>query len=218
MNRTFSILFLRKGLLTAATASCQSAPDKEETSSVIDQRPAQTLLDETNSYLGKKFAEFNKQKLPYDQKLEAKTKQEQRELAARNAATLHERKSLSTEDNYYLGMLEHLAGNGDAALASMRLFLKKDPDGVKAYNDRNVDVLYAVSKNLVPEAESAVASYMHHQPQDIEDRYKMELIITDALYRAKEYGRMTAHAKEMLDAAKIFAGSGKSDVFKRDDM
>src|SRR5260370_3594532 len=46
----------------------------------------------------------------------------------------------------------------------------------------------------------------------------MELSITDALYRAKEDGRMSAQAKEMLDAAKIFAGSGKSDVFKRDDM
>ena len=218
MNRTFSILFLCIGLLAAVTASGQSLPAKEEASSVIDQRPAQMLFDETNSYLSKKFAEFNKEKLPYDQKLEAKTKQEQRELAARNAATLHERKSLSVEDNYYLGMLEHLAGNGDAALESMRLFLTEDPDGIKAQMARNVVVLYAVSKNLVPEAESAVASYMHHRPQDIEDRYKMELIITDALYRAKEYGRMTAHAKEMLDAANSFAVTRKSDVFKRDDM
>ncbi len=218
MNRIFSILFLCIGLLTAATASGQSAPAIEETSSVIDRRPAQTLFDETNSYLGNKFTEFNKQKLPYDQKLEAKTKQEQRELAARNAATLHKRKSLSAEDNYYLGMLEHLAGNGDASLESMRLFLKQDLDGVKAQTARNVVVLYAVSKNLVSEAESAVASYMHHQPQDIEDRYKMELIITDALYRAKEYGRMITHAKEMCDAANSFALARKSDVFKRDDM
>jgi thiol-disulfide isomerase/thioredoxin len=218
MNRTLSILLLFVGLLPGTTAYCQSTPAKEETSSAIDQRPAQTLFDETNSYLTKKFAEFNKQNLPYDPKLESKTKQEQRELAARNAAMLHKHKSLSAEDTYYLGMLEHLAGHGDAALESMRLFLNKDPDGEKAQRARNVVVLYAVSKNFIPEAESAVASYMHHQPQDIEDRYKMELIITDALYRAKEYGRMSAHAKEMLDAANSFARARKSDVFKRDEM
>jgi thiol-disulfide isomerase/thioredoxin len=115
-------------------------------------------------------------------------------------------------------MLEHLAGNGVAALESMRLFLTNDPDGEKSQTARNVVVLYAVKKDLIPEAEAMLVSYLSHRPQDIEDRYKMELIITDALYRAKQYGRMTAHAKEMLDAANSFASARKSDVFKRDDM
>ena len=43
-------------------------------------------------------------------------------------------------------MLHHLAGDADAALATMRLLLKDDPDGQKAQAARNVVVLYAVKK------------------------------------------------------------------------
>jgi thiol-disulfide isomerase/thioredoxin len=75
-----------------------------------------------------------------------------------------------------------------------------------------------VKTDLIPEAEASVIAYLNHHPQDIEDRYKMELLITDGLYRAKEYVRMTAHAKQMLDVANSFAIARKSDVFKRDDM
>src|SRR3972149_987164 len=53
-----------------------------------DTRTAQALYEEANDYLEKKFAEFNKQKLAYDPKLEANTKQQQKDLAVRNAATI----------------------------------------------------------------------------------------------------------------------------------
>ncbi len=215
---TRPILFLCCVLLTVATAFGQTAPAKEDSVSVSDKRSAQALFEEANSYLGRRYVEFNKQNLPYDAKLETQTKQEQRELATRNAAILRTRKSLSSDDQYYLGMLQHTAGNVDGALEAMRLFLKNDPDGEKSQTARNVVVLYAVKKDLIPEAEASVLAYLNHRPQDIEDRYKMELLITDALYRAKEYVRMTAHAKQMLDAANSFAIARKSDVFKRDDM
>ena len=80
-------------------------------------------LKKHTSYVDKKFAEFNKQKVPYDQKLEAKTKQEQKDLAAKYAAVLQARKSLTDTDVYYLGMLHHLAGNADGALEAMRRYL-----------------------------------------------------------------------------------------------
>ena len=34
-----------------------------------DTRPAQALYEDANGYLGRKYQEFNKQKLPYDAKL-----------------------------------------------------------------------------------------------------------------------------------------------------
>ena len=73
-----------------------------------DNRPAQALYEDANGYLGRKYQEFNKQKLPYDPKLEAQTKKEQKELAVKNAATLQARSHLSEEDVYYLGLLQHL--------------------------------------------------------------------------------------------------------------
>lgn len=183
-----------------------------------DKRPAQELFEDANGYLGRRFQEFNKKKLPYDAKLEAQTKKEQQDLAIKNAATLQARGSLKADDLYYLGMLHHLAGDADGALATMRLLLKDDPDGQKAQTARNVLVLYAVKKNLIPEATAAVEAYTRHQPQSADDRYRMELLITDAYMRAKDYASMTTHAKEMLAASKKFIETNKGEVFRRDEM
>jgi len=183
-----------------------------------DNRPAQALYEEANGYLGRKYQEFNERKVPYDPKLEAQTKKEQRELAIRNAATLQARSSLGADDVYYLGMLHHLAGDADASLASMRRLLKNDPDGLKAQNARNVVVLYAVRKDLIAEANGAVEAYARHQPQNPDDRYRMELLITDAYMRAKDYASMAAHAKQMMDASKAFIDKNKAEVFRRDEM
>lgn len=183
-----------------------------------DKRPAQELFEEANGYLGRRFQEFNKQKLPYDAKLEAQTKKEAKDLAIRNAATLQARGSLKGDDLYYLGMLHHLAADADGALAAMRLLLKDDPDGQKAQAARNVVVLYAVKKDLIPEAAAAVEAYARHQPQSADDRYRMELLITDAYMRAKDHASMATHAKEMLAASKKYIETNKGEVFRRDEM
>jgi len=183
-----------------------------------DTRTAQALYEDANGYLGRKYQEFNKQKLPYDPKLEAQTKKEQKELALKNAATLQARSHLSEEDVYYLGLLQHLAGDSDASLAAMRLFLKKDPDGQKAQTARNVVVLYSVKKDLIADANAAVEAYERHQPQNADDRYRMELLITDAYMRAKDYASMSAHAKQMWEASKRFIETNNDQVFRRDEM
>src|ERR1041385_7626076 len=205
-------------LLAAFSTFAQGLAPVVKPDGKADKRPAQELFEDANGYLGRRFQEFNKQKLPYDPKLEAQTKKEQQQLAIKNAATLQARGSLKADDLYYLGMLHHLAGDADAALKTMRLLLKDDPDGQKAQSARNVVVLYAVKKDLIPEATAAVDAYAHHQPQSADDRYRMELLITDAYMRAKDYAQMTAHAKEMLVASKKFIETNKGEVFKRDEM
>src|SRR6266850_7325479 len=72
------------------------APKKNEAKP--EKRAAKVLYQEAKAYLDTAFADFNKQKIPYDQKLEAKTKQEQKDLAAKYAAVLQTRKSLSDGD------------------------------------------------------------------------------------------------------------------------
>jgi len=96
--------------------------------------------------------------------------------------------------------------------------LKDDPDGQKAQAARNVVVLYSVKKDQLTEANAAVDAYARHQPQSADDRYRMELLITDAYLRAKDYPSMTAHAKQMLDASKKFIDMNKGEVFRRDEM
>ena len=46
----------------------------------------------------------------------------------------------------------------------------------------------------------------------------MELLITDAYLRAKDYASMAAHAKEMLAASKKFIERNPAEVFRRDEM
>jgi thiol-disulfide isomerase/thioredoxin len=213
-SRVFSIAFL---LLAAISTFAQGlAPAVKPDGK--DKRPAQELYEDANGYLGRRFQEFNKQKLPYDPKLDAQTKKEQKDLAIKNAATLQARGSLKADDFYYLGMLHHLAGDADGALAAMRLLLKNDPDGQKAQTARNVVVLYAIKQDLIPEATAAVEAYARHQPQSADDRYRMELLIADAFMRAKDYASMTAHAKEMLAASKKYIETNKGEVFRRDEM
>ena len=205
-------------LLAAISTFAQGLAPADKPDGKPDKRPAQELFEEANGYLGKRFQEFNKQRLPYDPKIEAQTKKEQKDLAVRNAATLQARGSLKGDDLYFLGMLHHLAGDADAALAAMRLLLKDDPDGQKPQAARNVVVLYTVKKDLIPEANAAVEAYTRHQPQSADDLYRMELLITDAYLRAKDYAAMGTHAKQMLAASKKFVETNKGEVSRRDEM
>jgi thiol-disulfide isomerase/thioredoxin len=217
MTLKISSLVLLIFLATVSAFAQGLAPDTKADAKA-DKRPAQELYEDANGYLGRRYQEFNKQKLPYDPKLEAQTKKEQKEVAIRNAAILASRSPLAGDDLYYLGMLHHLVGDADAALIAMRLFLKDDPDGQKAQAARNVVVLYTVRKDLFPEAKATIEAYARHQPQSADDRYRMELVITDGYLRTKDYASMTTHAKQMLAAAKSFAQTNKSQVFRRDEI
>lgn len=214
----FAKLFLLLLLLPASSLGQPAIDAKSDDPAKPDDRPAQALYEDANGYLARRYQEFNKKKLPYDPKIETQTKKEQQELAVKNATILKARSPLSNDDLYYLGMLHHLAGDADAALTTMRLLLKNDPDGAQAQAARNVVVLYAIKKSLIDEANATVEAYARHQPQNADDRYRMELLITDAYLRAKDYPSMATHAQQMLVASKEFARKNKNEVFRRDDM
>ena len=188
-----------------------------KTDSKTGERTAQAIFEEANGYLGKRYQEFNKQNLAYDPKVEAQVKKEQHDLALKNAAILVSR-GLKGDDQYYLGLLYHIATNGDEALAAMQGFIAAHPDCEKAQSARNVVVLYSVRKDKIADAVAAVEAYAKHEPQNSEDRYRMEFIIADAFLRAKDYKQTAIHAEQMLVEAKTFATKHKSEVSKRDDM
>ena len=192
---------------------------KKEASATTEKRPANVLFEEVRWYVDRMFAEFTKQKIPYDQKLEAKTKQEQKDLAAKYAAVLEARKPLRDADFYYLGMLHYKAGNGDAALEAMRRYLAHlEVSGENAQLARAVVVLYTTRKDLIPEAERAVAAYAQNQPQDLTEWFGMETLIAEALQKTKDYAGMSRHAEEMLKVAKLVASRKAANAFRRDDM
>jgi thiol-disulfide isomerase/thioredoxin len=205
-------------LALTGSAFAQSLNITYDTPAKPDDRTAQALFEDANGYLGRRYQEFNKQKLTYDPQLEQKTKIEQLELAIRNANILRARGPLAGDDLYYLGMLYHLASDADEALKTMQLLLKDNPDGAKAQAARNVVVLYAIKKDRLPEAVAAVAEYAKHEPQIPGDRYRMEFLIADAYMRAKNFESVRTHATEMMTAARKFATENPSQSLTRDDM
>jgi len=205
-------------LLATVIALGQSAPATNETTPAADTRPANVLFAEVDTYVNKKFTEFNKQKLPYDSGLEAKIKQEQKDLATKYAEVLHARSSLSETDQFYLGMFYHLAGNGDGALEGMRHYLGGEASGQNAQLARAVVVLYSTRKGLISEAERAVADYANAQPQSLAEWFGMESLITELLQKSKDHQRMFVHAQQMAKIARLVVPNQGINTFRRDDM
>jgi thiol-disulfide isomerase/thioredoxin len=223
MKFSYSKLFVFLTLVLCATgAIAQKLPApakaKAEAKPPLEKRLASSLFGEAQSYVNDKFTEFNERKIPYDQKLEAKTKQQQKDLAAQYAAILQARKSLSHSDLFYLGMLQHLAGNGDEALESMRQYLKGEAGGENPQLARAVVVLYTTRKDLIPEAEQAVAAYAQNQPQSLPEWFGMETLITEALKKSKDYAGTLKHAEQTLRVAKLAADGKSVSAMRRDDM
>ena len=211
------ILFVVALILCTSVLGRSQSLDAKAADKGPDSRSAREVFEDANGYLGRRYQEFNKKHQPYDPKLEAEVKKEQHDLALKNAAILESRK-LHGDDRYFLGLLYHLAGDGDNALKTMAQFVKDQPDGEKAQTARNVVVLYSVKKDKVADALAAIDDYSKHQPQSPEDRYRMEFLIADAFLRAKDFSQMATHSEQMMLAAKKFATEHKSEVAKRDDM
>jgi len=183
----------------------------------VATRSAADLYEEANNYTRKKFEAFAKLKMPYDQQLEQKLKKEQRDLAERYATVLTNRK-LQPDDVYYLGLLYNLARNFDAAMDSMRRYLKEKPDasGETAQNARAIIVIQAAKKGSLPEAEARLAEYANNQPQVAEDRYTLENWVAAGYFNAKDYEHALPHANQMWIAAKQTARD--KQPFARDDI
>lgn len=201
-------------LLNVSVAAVAQSPSK----TAPEHRSAKILFEEANAYVNAKFAEFNKLKIAYDQKLEAKTKQEQKELAAKFAGALASRKKLADDDLYFLGMLYHLEGNADGALDAMGRFLKATSAGENAQVARAVVVLFATRSDRIPQAEAAVADYAKNEPRNLTEWFGMEGLIADALKKAKAYEGMSRHAQEMLKIAKLVSADKTYNAFRRDDL
>ena len=205
-----------KDAASAAVTAGDSKP-KEEKPDPNEARTAAQLFADADTYTQKKFAEFEKRKMPYDQRLEEKIKQEQRDLAGRNATILAARK-LAGQEVYYLGLLYNLARNFDAALEAMRRFLAEDKSasGEPAQNARAIIVIQAAKKGLLPEGEARLAEYAQNQPQVADDRYALENWLVSGYFKKKDYEHALPHAQELWNAARIVAK--KKASFARDSM
>ena len=215
--KKLSLLIVLMFVLTGTSAGFGQSKSQGQTPKP-DKRSARALHEEADTYISRKFEEFNQKKLPFDPQLESKTKNEQKELAVRNALTLENRGSLKGDDLYHLGMLYHLASNSEKALSVMHNFLAGGAGGQKAQEARAVIVVHALKKKMIGDAESTAKSYAANKPLNLNELYGMETLISDELYKTREYERMATHAKEMMKAAELLGERREVTNFKRDEM
>ncbi|MDX6612818.1 MAG: hypothetical protein QOD75_2004 [Blastocatellia bacterium] len=230
---SFFILSVVAGLvLKSEPASAQSAPAAPPPPSAqepgtkppaketvaVDKRSAAVLYDEANEYLRRKFAEFNAKKLPYDPRMEAQTRQEQKDLATRHIATLT-RRGVAGTDLFYLAMLNNVAGEGDVMLTTLRSYLATNPkpNEVNAQSARRTLITEAARRNQFEEVEAMLLQFLTHQPQTAEDLYTLQSLVAAAYVKAKDYEHAAPHAQEMLKAARV-ASTRATDAFHRDDF
>ncbi|HJS52251.1 MAG TPA: hypothetical protein VJ781_10160, partial [Pyrinomonadaceae bacterium] len=108
------------------------------------------MFDEANGYNRTKFAEYEKNKIPYSETLRLQTEREKKQLAAKYAVIASTRSELAGEDLYYLGLLHWIAENYDGTTESLLKFTSHETASPeRAQTARSIiGVVYAKQKKL----------------------------------------------------------------------
>lgn len=203
--RSFIIFILLFGLAAAGLAQ-SGRVNPPNPADQIENPPglsAEQLFNETNSYAKTKFTEFQAKKIPYNEKLRLQTVQEQKQLAAKNAALLLTRTNLAGEDFYFLGMLHWIAENNDGARDALKKFLAaENPKAEKLQTARSVTVILAARQKSFDEAEKILAEYLNTNPTKPRERARMESELATNYREEKNLSKAAAHAEEAYRAAK----------------
>lgn len=201
----------------AGSLAAQSGPPRLKTAASNPRaEDARSLYEEADTYIERKYAELNERHVNFDADIEKKIRQQQKDLAVRNAAALA-KTSLQGKDFYYLGLLYHLAENSEAAVNSLREFLKAESSGQYAQTARSALVVHAFRLKLLSEAEDNLMQYAAQEPQNARELYSMRNLAADAFYKEKDFDRMAMHAVEMVKLARQLSPS-ISDGMQRDQM
>ncbi|HEY9283434.1 MAG TPA: redoxin family protein [Pyrinomonadaceae bacterium] len=178
--------------LNPAAAAAQSQP-----------ADARALYEQAEQFLQKKFAEYERGRVPFSRTLEAEARAEQQALAGRHAALLAAAK-LAGADNYYLALLYQLAGKPALSIEPARRFLS---EAGPADRDKLQPARYLLAQQLaalgrLDESERAFADYAREQPAPKSDLFRLRVALAAAYDRAKNFDRAAAHSAEAFRLAR----------------
>lgn len=184
-------------LTVAVSATAQSG--RAVKGVATDQRPVKELFDEANNYRRLKFEEFEKKKIAVSKFLREQTEREQKQLAARLAATADTRKDLTPDDIYYLALLHWIAENLDATAETLARFLaQSDRTPERTQTARSLLVVVSAKQKRVDAAIAILNDYQKSEPQKLSERLRMNSEI------AKVYLEVGQPAKASNFAAEAF--------------
>ncbi len=157
---------------------------------------AKELFVEANTLAKNKFAEYEKKKLPFNDKLYKETLQEQKQLAVKYANIVSARENLAGEDFYYLGMLHWLTENGERAGEALTKFLAtENPEAEKAQTARSISVVVSARNRNFAEAEKGLEQYLKNTPIKTTEHLKMETELAQFYRSEKQFDRAAPHAE-----------------------
>ncbi|HVF41515.1 MAG TPA: TlpA disulfide reductase family protein [Pyrinomonadaceae bacterium] len=225
--------FLKHAVASLALTACVSAHAARAQSGVVpkpggggagansaDAKPvdAKSLYEDASTYAQRHFDEFAKNGVPFDKTLEAKTLQEQKDLALQNVTYLARREPLSGTDLYYAGLLCALASKNESAFRFLNRFVEDEsaPPDLRQ-RARVALVQQAALLSVIDDAEEALAAYTRSQPLVAADIYRMHAVLADAYIKKNDFARAAPHAREIYASALQTAYADKAGPSKRAD-
>jgi thiol-disulfide isomerase/thioredoxin len=208
------VVSAQSGAGAAATTKTATAPGDAAASE------ARTLYEEAEGYARRKFEEFEKNAVPFNEQLKQKTFQEQKDLALGHATRLAARGPLAGLDLYYSGLLYVLAGKSEPALEALRRFVADGPESAGALKQRAraLAVEHAARLDRHEEAERFLNDYAGREPRTTNDLHRLNYVVASLFVRRKDYARAAAHARAAYASALEVARDPKLDARRRDTV
>ncbi len=196
-----------------------SAPPVNSVAAETSDLTAEQMFTEASNYAMTKYAEYQQKKIAYSKVLHEKTQRDQKQLAHKYATILAERQNLSSDDTYYLGMLNWVAENFENADAVMRKYLAaEDRSAEKAQTARSVLVVIAARRKNFEEAEKILTEYLNNDPVRQRERAKMDEELAAAYREEKKLEPAVKHAEESYRALKAAFKDTSSRVRGLNDL
>lgn len=198
MRSIFTLLFL--ALAINAFGQSRRAITAVQTG---DERTVKELFDEANAYRKLKYEEYEKKKLGVSERLTRQTEREQRQLAAKFAATVATRITLSSDDLYYLALLHWIAENLDSTSETLRKYLAQhDRTPERMQTARSILTIIAAKQKRFEEAVATLGDYQKNGPTKPSEKLRMNTEIAKAYMSASEPTKATPYASEAFSISR----------------
>ena len=190
-------------ILLSLSTSIAGQSGRAVNAAPADERPVKELFDEANNYRRLKFEEFEKKKLSVSRVLREQTEREQRQLAARLAATAETRNNLTPDDVYYLALLHWIAVNYDGTFEALTRFLKQtERTAERSQTARSLMVVVAAKQKKFDESIGALSEYQKSEPKKPSEALRMNSELAKALLADKQPMKAVPYAEEAFTVAR----------------
>jgi thiol-disulfide isomerase/thioredoxin len=201
--RIIVFLFVLSISLSTFAQSRRVNPSGPPAAPIVSELSIKQMYDEVVSYRKVKYAEFDQKKIPYTERLRLQTEREQRQLAAKYAATAAARTDLTSEDVYYIGTLHWTADNLDSTGEFFRKYLDAPNENAEwKQNARAILVFVSAKQQKFADAVKFLADYESGTPTKATERWRMNSELAKAYIAAKDLAKAASHAVKSYEASK----------------